>query len=195
LNEARNPHSENALLCAGGAFVHSVVRFASASVSHFLWMILQAVLFVRMQRITKNFTKLICLPVNCLVWILCRLVICFFCHRILRSHALKNQILKKFRHGADTNVYKYLLLGSRPVVILSLRPVCKIVFFKLIFYRHVATKNCVISYVKIFNESKCFSSRLSWKLECSKPLAHNVLQICDGRDFQHKCSFGELHFH
>ena len=25
-------------------------------------------------------------------------------------------------------------------------------------------------------------------------MAANGLQICDGRAFQHKCSFGELHF-
>ena len=68
----------------------------------------------------------------------------------------KNQNLKKNRHGADTNAYKYLLLGSRLFVILSMRPVCKIVFFKLIFSRHVAAKKCVISYVKIVNEIKSF---------------------------------------
>ena len=73
----------------------------------------------------------------------------------------KNQNLKKNRHGADTNAYKYLLLGSRLFVILSMRPVCKIVFFRLMFSRHVAAKKCVISYVKIVNEIKCFSSRLS----------------------------------
>ena len=68
--------------------------------------------------------------------------LCFFCHRILRSHALKIKISKN-RHGADTNAYKYLLLGSLPVVILSMRPVCKIVFFQThIFSSCISGKMC-----------------------------------------------------
>ena len=93
---------------------------------------------------------------NCLSVIHLRFFVIEFC--VLTPYKSKSQ---KNRHGADTNAYKYLLLGSRPVVILTMRPVCKIVFFKLIFSRHVAAKKCVISYVKIVNEIKCFSSRLS----------------------------------
>ena len=52
------------------------------------------------------------------------LPVTFFFVRFLSSNFAfprpKNQNLKIFRHGADTNAYKYLLLGQRLVVLMAM---------------------------------------------------------------------------
>ena len=100
----------------------------------------------------------------------------FFCHQILRSHALKIKISKK-RLGAETNVYKCLVLASRLVVNLSMRHCCKMSIYQLVFCHDLSERIAVILYIKIANETISFSSELSCEFECSKPLAHNVFAL------------------
>ena len=67
---------------------------------------------------------------------------------------------------------------------MSMRHSCKMSSCQLAFSRDLSGQIVVILSVKLANETISFSSELSCEFECSKPLAPNVLRVCDERDLE-----------